>query len=864
MMRVEIDPEEEVRMEAVPSDVNEMGSSEAMWAAIEEGPDEEAERIALRKASLENLYTPNIEALLEGLEGDLKVVHTVDPQKALRCLPLWKPAVEAELGSLRSFTAINRLFGSDAKKFLREAETVPSKMVFTVKPPSKAGDGFKRKSNVMSCGNFAAPDPMADNYSSGAQAETVRLVIAMAVQLNLKLSVTDVKNAFLRAPLPASAGKVGMKPPAALKKAGYAEEDEVWEVVKAVYGFRESPKWWGVHRDGVLKTATWTVNEPHSTKDEVSVYALRPTVVDSNLWKIVEVKDGGEMTVGYVVVYVDDILTAASGPVMEGFHSWLRDTWECSEPEVVDDGRGARFLGMEVEKTNGGYSLSQRGYLQDLLREYAIKDHALLPVPKEWCSVDQDEEQVEESDIKAAQSCVGALLWLSQRTRPDLSYAVALMGSWATKRPVLVGKMARRVMAYLNSTQDLRLYYEFLDQGYTEIATYTDASFAPQAEKSVGAAVVLVQGCAVAWRTGKQKMIATSSAEAELQAAAEGAQMMISIAALLKDMEVVVDGERLLVDNLAAICLASHESSSWRTRRLKLRANWLREQVHQGVIEIQHCPGDKMLADVITKPVASRRMSEIMGMWGLRKTAMLEETLQEMALATSSEDGYDADQREFLEDTFELMRVDRSQLPQQSLAERSQSPQQSIAERSQLPQQPSAEQQQLRSQEQHGRTPQSRSTSTAEPQHHTETHLTQQQLGWCLRLGVLIRLVCGARAEDAQGIEDNGAALGIDPAFDLYLAVLIVGVCTVIMWEMLKGCGRTATRAVRLRALATPRSRPLARQELERLRALLGRQQSTLTDVEFEELTSLAARVKAREAKTQQGSGLERGGGGQS
>ena len=267
-------------------------------------------------------------------------------------------------------------------------------------------------------------------------------------------------------------------------------------------------------------------------------------------------------------------------------------------------------------------------------------------------------------------------------------------------------------------------------------------------------------------------MIATSSAEAELQAATDGAQMMISITALLKDMEVVVDGQRLLVDNLAAICLASHESSSWRTRHLKLRANRLREQVHQKMIEIQHCPGDKMLADVITKPVASRRMSEIMDMWGLRlrKTAMLDETLQGMALATSSEDGYDTDQREFLEDTLELMRVDgsqlpqqslaeQSQLPQQSLAEQSQLPQQSLAEHSQLPQQSSAEQQQSCSQEQHGRTPQPRSTSTAEPQHHTGTQLTQQQLGWCLRLGVLVRLVCSARAEDVQGMEDSGAGL---------------------------------------------------------------------------------------------------------
>ena len=210
----------------------------------------------------------------------------------------------------------------------------------------------------------------------------------------------------------------------------------------------------------MLKTATWTVKETQAVEDKVSEYALRPTVVDSNLWKIVEVRDGGEITVGYVVVYVDDILTAASGPVMEGFHSWLRDTWECSEPKVVDDGKGAMFLGMEVEKTNRGYSLSQRPPPR-----VCDQDHALLPVPKEWCSVDQDEEQVEESDIKAAQSCVGALLWLLQRTRPDLSYAVALMGSWATKRPVLVGKMARRVMVYLNSTQDHRLYYDFSDHG---------------------------------------------------------------------------------------------------------------------------------------------------------------------------------------------------------------------------------------------------------------------------------------------------------------------------------------------------------------------------------------------------------------
>ena len=80
-------------------------------------------------------------------------------------------------------------------------------------------------------------------------------------------------------------------------------------------------------------------------------------------------------------------------------------------------------------------------------------------------------------------------------------------------------------------------------------------------------------------------MTATSSAEAELQAGTDGAQMMISIAALMEDMEVKVDGQRYLVDNLAAICLGSQDSSSRLTRHLKLRASWLREQVQGGFIE---------------------------------------------------------------------------------------------------------------------------------------------------------------------------------------------------------------------------------------------------------------------------------------
>ena len=196
--------------------------------ADEEDLEEETTRIAMRKATVENLCTPNIEALLKDLKEDLKVVHTVDPAEALDNLPLWIPAIQAELGSLDGFNAIERLKGKEARDFASSPTTkmVPGKLVFTVMPPSKEGEGYKRKVRVVSCGNHVEKDSSA-LYSAGVQAEIVRLMVAIAAQKGYSLSVTDVKNAFLRAPLTEPKAMAYDHP--ALRRGGFVEDGEVWK-----------------------------------------------------------------------------------------------------------------------------------------------------------------------------------------------------------------------------------------------------------------------------------------------------------------------------------------------------------------------------------------------------------------------------------------------------------------------------------------------------------------------------------------------------------------------------------------------------------------------------------------------------------
>ena len=167
---------------------------------------------------------------------------------------------------------------------------------------------------MVSCGNHVEKDS-SELYSAGVQAETVRLMVAIAAQKGYSLSVTDVKNAFLRAPLPDGAEGYGIRPQAALRRAGFVEDGEVWKALKAVYGFRESPRWWGQHRDETLAAARWT-----RVEDNKTIYCgLIRTVTDGNLWRILE---SDPRTVGYVVVYVDDILTATHLKNQAGFHEW--------------------------------------------------------------------------------------------------------------------------------------------------------------------------------------------------------------------------------------------------------------------------------------------------------------------------------------------------------------------------------------------------------------------------------------------------------------------------------------------------------------------------------------------------------------
>ena len=458
----------------------------------------------------DSFYTKDVEDLLKGLMGPLKVVHNVSPEEVRRNLDVWRPS---------AFLAF----------------------------------------------------------------------------------ITDIKNAFLLAPLPKKMqSKILLKPPKVLELLNITDPSEYWLVCKAVYGLRQSPKWWSDYRDSILREAQW-----NGARGRVT---LIQSEVEPNLWKMV--CDNKEV-VGFIIVYVDDIMYLTSREEIVFAYEWLKKTWTCTPLEEATQESPVTFLGVEVHlghdsQGSYGFQLGQRGYIDELMRAHQICPRHQTPLPKEWVrELPPVEDGYSDDALRQAQRVTGELLWLTQRTRVDVAFIVSLMGSWTTRSPGYVVKMGQRLLDYLGTTRDFRLSLVPVEDE-KKIVVFTDASFSPFGDHSISGILVTYLGRAVVWKAKKQTLISLSTAEAELISACEGVVLAQSTEAMLQDVVPITASKLPYVDNLAAIAL-SEGAGSQRTRHLRVRSNFMKEMIINGELTVEHVPGEYRLADLLTKVLPGPR-----------------------------------------------------------------------------------------------------------------------------------------------------------------------------------------------------------------------------------------------------------------
>ena len=552
-------------------------------------------------------------------EEDVLRTRIVSVQELLNEREKWTSAIQAELDQLfKEKEALVKITEAEFRELQERygirLTVVPVKCVLTKKP------GPKQRFRMVACGNYAEKTS-DDTYAAGADAVSVRYALKRAAESSWSGVVIDVKTAFLIAPLYESEltdEAVVLKPPSLLLKLGFAQQGEFYKAEKAIYGLRQSPKRWGDYRDGRLREMV-----------SQSGYFYRQSVSEPNLWRILlgsgaglEEDEVSSELHGFLLVYVDDILILALRKILEETVKAIQEVWQTSDPEFLTRGK-VKYLGMELYETEAGFFAGQEEYVKDHLNAMDVLPKA-QKVPTVRDMYPEAEETVEPHLVRKAQQVVGELLWLSTRTRPEISFSVSRCSREITRAPRWVCSLGEVVWGYLRATEKEGLWFRRERgeswEGLTPagVQVFTDISFSPSGSGAISHGCIMVtynQGL-LWWRCSRQAFPTMSTAESELVEAVEGMALGDAVDTLLLEHE-PEHVKRMWVDNSAAVSVLSLGPCAWRTRHLRLRAHHLCWRLANTDWLVGYLPGRFQVADLGTKALPDQRVQELKGLLGM-------------------------------------------------------------------------------------------------------------------------------------------------------------------------------------------------------------------------------------------------------
>ena len=385
------------------------------------------------------IQTKNIEMVASERPEEDEVLQTqmVATSEIFKEKEKWDLPIRTEMDSLLT-KAMKRLPPEEAAKFIKEndVEVLPGKAVAVKKAPTG-----KRKFRIVICGNFQEKNPDESLYASGADAVTVRACLQWASTKGWKVGISDIAAAFLQAPL-YKEGEVRkkhilMRPPDILHRLGYIQQGELWYVEGAVYGLKISPKRWGNHRDEVIAKTMWI--------EDGFIWRFEQCWSEPNLWKIKARKEQHvgnrlqtELTMGAMLIYVDDLMLCGNEDVQRKVWGQIKGLWKIAEPVYAQADQPIKFLGINIyDMGEDGFYINQQPFIQELVKRYEMEgEKSGTPMSTRDVADIPEEPSRTTAQVKAAQKIAGELLWISTRTRPDISYGVSRLCSACAKSPL--------------------------------------------------------------------------------------------------------------------------------------------------------------------------------------------------------------------------------------------------------------------------------------------------------------------------------------------------------------------------------------------------------------------------------------------
>ena len=434
----------------------------------------------------EQLTTPIPEGSYAAMQEEripaykVKIPKTYQEAMETEQSKMWKTAMDDQITKLHLAKTWEEVDPSSKSPYAR---VLPGKWVFDVKTDAE-NFIIKYRARWVICGNRQrAGHDFDETYSPVVSETTVKVVLSLIAIHNLYAEQFDFVTAYLNAQL--LDRKIYMRSPT-----GYNSNGKTCLLLRALYGLKQSGFLWN---DLLSK--------------ELEKLGFRQLREDPCVF----VK---ETENSFIIIYVDDgIIAAPTKKEVDEIKRRLNEMFKLKELGRPDKFLGCHLLRDENKKT---ITLSQSPYIAALLREHGLQ-HAngtKIPMTPSYIRVTERNNPV---DALRYQHLTGQLNWLTTKTRPDISYALARLQKKNSMPDKIDEEAAKSLLRYLKNHKNLGIELGIKpDEG---LAAYVDASFGDNDDgKSTNAYVITFAGAPISWSSKKQTFTATSTTVAEFAA----------------------------------------------------------------------------------------------------------------------------------------------------------------------------------------------------------------------------------------------------------------------------------------------------------------------------------------------------------
>lgn len=482
----------------------------------------------------------------------------------------WEKAIEEEMASLKD----NDVW--DVVPRPKGRKVVNGKWVFKIKRDAH-GEVERYKARYVAKG-FSQIQGLDydETFAPVVRFDSLRILLAIAASKKWKTRQLDIKTAFLYGVLNED---IYMELPE-----GYRQGDHVAKLKRCIYGLKQSPREWFFR---------------------LAEYIIPCGFVSSLFDPCVFVHHTGKLI---IAVYVDDIvIIGEQDELIDEIANHLK-----TEFKVKDMGTLHWLLGIQIDYSDVGITLSQNAYIDRILNRFAMHDCNTVSTPIE-CNQPLRAAQSGEPRANATlyQQIIGSLMYIVSATRPDLAFTISHLSQFNADPSVSHLSAAKRVLRYVKGTRDAKLLYKF--ESPLILNGYCDASYGNclDTRRSFSGYLFQLGESTICWKSRKQRTVAHSTCEAEYMALSLATRQFLWV---VRGLHQLVDKNvptALSTDNKSAIDLAHNPKLNDATKHIDIAYHFTRERVEDKSLTLLHISSADNLADICTKGLPKPRLGHL-------------------------------------------------------------------------------------------------------------------------------------------------------------------------------------------------------------------------------------------------------------